>query len=127
MDALRRRLASCALVLIAMQIGTLFGAPISACCDKARAASVASEDAPDCCPPGAHPRGECPLHRNKPVHCRMTCGRASGPELLLGAVGVLPAPSSTIVPFAESAALLATPSLVRFRASIPDPPPPRLV
>jgi hypothetical protein len=143
MMVLRRRLASGALALIALQLALLFALPVSACClpaaasakagassmgAAARTAAVAaSEDAPDCCPPGAHPKGECPLHRGARNHCRFTCGRSSGPEFLIGAIGVLPAPSEVFVPFAESAAPVPASTVVPLRSSVPDAPPPRLL
>ena len=131
MNGLRHRLASGALALIGLQLGLLFAAPVSACCAKSAAAHTAatagSDDAPDCCPPGAHPKGECPLHRSRPTHCRMTCGRAAGPEFLLGAIGVLPAPTAVVLPFGESAAPVPASGVIPFRSSVPDAPPPRLV
>jgi hypothetical protein len=133
MRVLRRWLASGALALTALQLALLFAVPVSACCASstaaARAASVAaaSDDAPDCCPPGAHPGGECPLHKNKPAHCRFTCGHSSGPQFLLGAIGVLPAPSAVVVPFVESAAPVAASAFVPLRSSVPDAPPPKLL
>jgi hypothetical protein len=109
----------------------LFGAPVSACCGKGTAgqtvANAASDDAPDCCPPGAHPKGECPLHGGKARHCRMTCGRTSGPEFLLGTIGVLPAPSAVVVSFGGSAAPITLSMIVLSRSSVPDAPPPRVV
>ena len=130
MNALRRRLASGALALIVLQLGMLFAMPVSACCAKSAvaqtAASTTADDAPDCCPPGAHPKGECPLHRNR-VHCRITCGGAAGARFVLGAIGVLPAPSAVIVPFGESAAPIRAAAIAPFRPSVPDAPPPRLV
>jgi len=130
MTGLRCRLASGALALIALQLGLLFAAPLSACCRKSAApqtAATASDEAPDCCPPGAHPKGDCPLHRSRAAHCRMTCGRTSGPEFLLGTIGVLPATSAAVVPFAESAAPIAAAVVVPFRSSVPDAPPPRFL
>ena len=132
MRVFRRWLASGALALTALQLALLFAVPVSACCASsaaARAASSisASDDAPDCCPPGAHPKGECPLHKNKASHCRFTCGRSSVPQFLLGAIGVLPAPSAVVVPFAESAAPVAASVILPLRSSVPDAPPPRLL
>src|SRR6516162_2921456 len=105
MKLLRRWLASGALTLTVLQLALLFAVPVSACCTssaaaRAAAAVAASDDAPDCCPPGAHPKGECPLHGRrssetggrKTTHCRFSCGRTSGPQFLVGAIGVLPAP-----------------------------------
>src|SRR5690242_18231954 len=137
MRVVRRRLASGALALIALQLTLLFAVPVSACCaSSGRATSVASDDAPDCCPPGAHPKGECPLHggrrsdvggRKTSTHCRLTCGHTSLRTFVLGAIGVLPAPAAALVPFAESAALVAASAHVPLRSSSPDAPPPRLL
>jgi hypothetical protein len=137
---LRRRLASGALVLTTLQFALLFAAPVSACCVRAGAASAsmaaASDDAPDCCPPGAHPKGECPLHRgaksgahgaSTPNHCRFTCAHSSGPQFVVGSIGVLPMPSSVVVPVAQSALFTAAPQTVRLRPFVPDSPPPELL
>jgi len=138
MRVVRRRLASGALALIALQLTLLFAVPVSACCASsaaARATSIASDDAPDCCPPGAHPKGECPLHGGrrsdvggrKTTHCRLTCGHTSLRAFVLGAIGVLPPPAAALVPFAESAAVVAASANVPLRSSSPDAPPPRLL
>ena len=131
MRILRRRLASGALVLTALQLTLLFAVPVSACCApsavRTGSTATADDDAPDCCPPGAHPKGACPLHNNKPVHCRFTCGHSSGPQFVVGAIGVLPAPAALIVPVAESAAPIAASVIVPLRSSVPDAPPPRLL
>lgn len=139
MNLFRRWLASGALTLTALQLALLFTVPVSACCGasaaaKSAALSAASEDAPDCCPPGAHPKGECPLHRGAkseargarvPGHCRFTCGHSSGPQFLLGAIGVLSAPSGVIVPVTESAAPVAASAILPLPSSVPDAPPPK--
>jgi len=139
MRLFRRWLASGALTLTVLQLTLLFAVPVSACCASSAAARAAagvaaSDDAPDCCPPGAHPKGECPLHGSrtsgagrKTTHCRLTCGRTSGPQFVLGAFGVLPAPSAVFVPFAESAAPVSASATLPFRSSVPDAPPPRLL
>jgi hypothetical protein len=140
MTAFRRRLASGALALTALQLALLFAGPVAACCDPAiaahRAQRQADADAPDCCPPGSHPPGECPLHRgSKPeargasasTRCRMTCDRSSGPQLVVGAIGVLPAPAGIAVPIAESAMPVPAAANVPLRPSIPDAPPPELL
>jgi len=139
-NVLRRWLASGALALTALQLALLFTVPVSACCQSSAAigaASVAaaSDDAPDCCPPGAHPKGECPLHGGrrseaggrKATHCRLTCGHSSMPQFVVGAIGVLPAPSALVVPLVESAAPVATSAIAPLRSSVPDAPPPRLL
>jgi len=130
MELIRRRLASCALALTAVQLALLFTAPVSACCKTAAAAAAnaritASEDAPDCCPPGAHRGGECPLHKKKA--CRMSCDHTSAAQLIVGAIGIVPSPSAVVVPSAESAAPAAASAIVPLRSSVPDAPPPRLL
>jgi hypothetical protein len=131
MELIRRRLASCALALTAVQLALLFMAPVSACCKTAAAAAAnarisATEDAPDCCPPGAHRDGECPVHQKK-AHCRMSCDHTSAAQLIVGAIGIVPWPSAVVVPSAESAAPVAAPAIVPFRSSVPAAPPPRLL
>jgi len=139
MRMLRRRLASGALALTALQLVLLFAVPVSACCASSAVRPAvgvaASDDAPDCCPPGAHPKGECPLHRGrtsdaggqKPVHCKWTCGRSSGPQFVLGAIGVLPAPTAIAVRVDQSTTLKAPSLVIPVRPSVPDAPPPRLL
>jgi hypothetical protein len=131
MRILRRRLASGALVLSVLQLAVLFAAPVSVCCAKAGAAAsiaAASDDAPDCCPPGAHPKGECPLHRgHKRMHCRMTCDRSGPPQLLLGSIGVLPPPAAVIVSFTHSRLAAPARSAIVVRPLVPDSPPPELL
>ena len=67
MRALRRRLASCALALTALQLALLFSVPVSACCvsTAAAVAHAPSSTDKDCCPAGSHAPGQCPLHKDK--------------------------------------------------------------
>jgi hypothetical protein len=135
MRILRRRLASGALALSLLQLGLLFAAPMSACCLSRMAAQTAAtdpgaDDAPDCCPPGAHPKGECPLHKGKSgraTHCSFRCGGTAAPQLLLGAIGVLPAPPSSEIPFTASALPSSAFRAAILRPVIPDAPPPERV
>jgi hypothetical protein len=140
MTAFRRRLASGALALTALQLALLFAGPVAACCSPAvaahRAQQQADADAPDCCPAGSHPPGECPLHRGSrsetrgaktSTHCRMICDRSSGPQVVLGAIGILPAPARIAVPVSESAMPVLAAANVPLRPSIPDAPPPELL
>jgi hypothetical protein len=132
MKALRRRLASGALALTVLQFTLLFAAPVSACCPGAGRdhAALAATNEVECCPPGTHPPGECPLHKasksRNAAPCRMTCDAPHGPQFLLGAVGVVPAPQSTEIEFTAYAVLAAAPLAVTARPSVPDTPPPRL-
>ena len=128
MVAFRRRLASGALALTALQFVLLF-APMS-CCVKAVASGVGKTGAAKAA------AEECPLHKSKDLGsksgaqdspCRMMCDAPHGPQFLLGAIGVLPPPDSTDVQLVSSglpavAALTAT-----ARPAIPDAPPPRLL
>jgi hypothetical protein len=146
MRALRRRLASCALALTALQLAVLFSVPVSACCmPKAAAAAHATSAADkDCCPVGSHKPGECPLHKDKDkgkttaqksadrqtsrtAVCRMMCDAPHGPQFLLGAIGVLPVPEGIEIAFTSRALDTRAPSLVLSRAAFPDAPPPKLL
>lgn len=125
---LRRRLASCAFVLCLIQAAALFAAPLVACCDGAAAPGVHHES--DCCPPGSHAPGQCPLHRDstRPAaasHCRMTCGHPASTIFLLMPVGVLGAPT-TIAATLTHTPIAAT--RTSFPASVPadlSAPPPK--
>jgi hypothetical protein len=138
MNVLRRRLASGALALTVLQFTLLFAAPVSACCNAgafrvpADAAKVESEV--ECCPPGSHPPGQCPRHKNKTggsssraTTCRMMCDAPHGPQFVLGVVGVIGAPASTQIDLAEYAFHAGAPFAATARPSLPDAPPPRLL
>jgi len=132
MRSLRRRLASGALAVALLQCALLFAAPLSACCGKGdvrshAAASKEGQATPvDCCPVGAHPPGQCPLHKKeRSSDCAFRCGQAHAPDFVLGAVGILAAPPASLAP--PTAAIvhdLAGPGIV-VRVSRPDGPPPR--
>lgn len=139
MNALRRRLASCALALTVLQLAVLFGAPLS-CCMSARGghrgAAVVSAEEKDCCPPGSHPPGQCPLHKSKDrgsksedraSSCRMMCDAPHGPQFLLGAIGIVQAPVSIALELTPSALHAGAPLTATARPSLPDAPPPRLL
>ena len=64
---------------------------------------------------------------SKDSDCRMTCGAPQGPQFLLGAVGVLPAPQSSQVTLTTSPLDAGAPISVTARPSVPDAPPPRLL
>src|SRR4029079_3345159 len=113
----RRRLASGALALAVLQLAVLFAAPVSVCCLRAAAGhraavTSASADEVECCPPGSHAPGECPLHRNAKSRqtaanaaaarrtaspCRMMCDAPHGPQFLIGTIGLAPAPQSVAI------------------------------
>jgi hypothetical protein len=142
MNALRRRLASGALVLTVLQFALLFAAPVSACCEngapRATAAASASDEV-ECCPPGSHPPGQCPLHKNKnrasssssstsrAMACRMMCDAPHGPKFLLGLAGVIAAPESAEIDLTEYTLDAGAPFVATARPALPDAPPPRLL
>jgi|tagenome__1003787_1003787.scaffolds.fasta_scaffold20499752_1 hypothetical protein len=137
MRAFRRRLASFALALTALQLAVLLAAPLSACCTpKATASAIATIEKGDCCPAGSHAPGECPLHKNdksaarqtsRGTQCRMLCDAAHGPQFMFAAIGVLPSPAVSPIAFDASAlvahAILAPPSSAPLTAA----PPPKLL
>jgi hypothetical protein len=138
MNPVRRRLASGALALAVLQLALLFAAPVSACCRSGSLdhKAITSDRAEvECCPPGSHPPGQCPLHKGKVARaadrtvgaCRMMCDAPHGPEFVLGMIGVIAAPASTHVNL--TADRLHAPELVApsTRPSLPDAPPPRLL
>jgi hypothetical protein len=128
MSLLRRRLASCALVVIALQMTGVFAAPLSACCPTRTAAAVAAADK-DCCPAGSHAPGQCPLHKRSTsasrVSCRLQCDAPHGLQFVAGAIGVLPAPATTAVPFAVEPIRGTVRVLPELPDFVPDSPPPR--
>lgn len=154
MNVLRRRLASGALALTVLQFTLLFAAPVSACCNagafrSAHAVKVDTDEV-ECCPPGSHPPGQCPLHKDKvrasaasakqaesarssgasssrAAACRMLCDAPHGPQFLLGVVGVIAAPESTPIDLTEDALPAGAPLAATARPSLPDAPPPRLL
>ena len=145
MNVFRRRLASGALALTVLQFALLFAAPVSACCNAgafgvtAQARTVENEV--ECCPPGSHPPGQCPLHRratssarecgetrgSSRAACRMTCDAPHGPQFLLGFIGVITAPDSTEIDLTAGTLHAGAPFAATARPSLPDAPPPRLL
>ena len=131
MNALRRRLASGALALTVLQFALLFAVPVSACCVRAHGdhpAATATKEV-ECCPPGSHPPGQCPLHKvansGNGASCRMTCDAPHGPQFLLGSIGIVPLPQSTGIQLSGYALHAGAPLVVTARPSLPDAPPPR--
>ena len=136
MRAFRRRLASGALALTVLQLALLFAAPVSACCaPRHHLAARVSEEAVDCCPPGSHAPGQCPLHRStdrsgaekSASTCRMMCDAPHGPQFLLGAIGIVAAPQSNEIGLTSSALRALPLFTATARPSLPDAPPPRLL
>jgi hypothetical protein len=123
MTFFRRPLASCALVVLLLQVAGLIAAPVSACCRAANAAVPAA-----CCKPVQHQAGPCPMHpaeNSRPDRCRFTHDTRGDAPLLLGLFAPLPAVPTIAVPIvAGRAAMPATPWFVS-RTSIPDSPPPK--
>ena len=79
MTLFRRPLASCALVVLLLQVSRLIAAPVSACCRAAHAAVPAA-----CCKAVQHQSGPCPMHaaperppRPVPVELRHARRRAA--------------------------------------------------
>ena len=140
MSAFRRRLASGALALTVLQFALLFAAPVSACCQsgalrlKAEAANVDKDI--ECCPPGSHPPGQCPRHKNndrgsrstdRAASCRLMCDAPHGPTFVLGFIGIVGAPQSTDLDPIAAVLPSGASSPVTARPSFPDAPPPRLL
>jgi hypothetical protein len=136
MRAFRRRLASFALALSALQLALLFAVPVSACCSRKPIAQVSAtvEAAKhDCCPAGSHAPGECPLHRNdksagqqtsRTEACRMACDTPHAPQIVF-AIGVLPAPAVSGLTVVSSPAFTRIVAALASPASFPDGPPPK--
>src|SRR5262245_63206418 len=141
MRAFRRRLASFALALTALQITLLFAAPVSACCDRSGAATAhaVTADPADCCPAGSHAPGQCPLHKNKAGQgssgqltarsgdCHMLCDAPHGPQFILGAIGIVPAPAVSDVTLVSSAFHSRVTIDAALSVAFPDAPPPKLL
>jgi hypothetical protein len=147
MSAFRRRLASGALLLTMLQFALLLAAPLSACCIPGALEVTRVENAKiECCPAGSHAPGECPLHppsrnitptasagqvpmdrESKDPVCRMACGAPDVAQILIGTIGVLPAPQSSHLYLTASALHPGAPITATARPSVPDAPPPRLL
>lgn len=131
MSLFRRKLASCAVMLTLLQAALLFVAPVSACCGAERRTLHQAAEI-ECCPAGSHPPGQCPLHKkgsttgaSDRAECRMRCDASHSPDFLLGAIGILAAPSaSSFVPAAVTVPPVAA-GAPRPRAFSPDAPPPK--
>ena len=57
----------------------------------------------------------------------MACDAPRGPQFLLGAIGLVPAPESAKIDLTTYARHAAAPFTVTARPSLPDAPPPRLL
>jgi hypothetical protein len=114
---------------------------VAACCVSvdpvgAAAAGRTSAEAEECCPPGSHPPGQCPLHREarNRAHssaatsdCRIRCNAPLDSGLVVGVAGVLPRPSITVEPHAVTDLTVDRAPSPFARTARPDAPPPRLL
>ena len=134
MAAIRRRLASCALALTVLQFALLFAAPVSACCRSAANQEQMADDV-DCCVPGSHPPGQCPLKSSRAsrtaqrsaAECSMSRDAGVLADLVLGAIGVLPDPQVLTRPHAPATRFVEARLRPSTRTSLPDAPPPRFL
>lgn len=135
---LRTRLASCALGVMLLQLTLLFAAPFSACCAtvaaKAHHTAVRAADVEDCCPPGSHPPGQCPLHRSgrantrsSSAECRIRCAAPQAVAFIAGVVGVLPVPVAASIAVIASDVTVVPAARPIARPAHPDAPPPKLL
>jgi hypothetical protein len=136
MALFRRRLAPCALVLTLLQCALLFASPAAACCaagaDRLRAAAAAPADEIECCPPGSHPPGQCPLHRTgakgkaaSRSECRLRCDARHAADFVLGVSGILPRPAAGLAAPRAVIVERIDPAFAVIAPSVPDAPPPR--
>ena len=122
MTAIRRPLASCALIVLVLQFALLAGAPVAACC-RATPRAVA----PQCCKAAPHASGHCPMHPRSErtgTECRMTCANGDSAQLLLVVFGVLPPPVEAQVSLTMDEVNPVRQVLGPSRTSTPDTPPP---
>jgi hypothetical protein len=122
MTPFRRPLASCALVVLLLQVAGVIAAPVSACCRSAHVTAPAA-----CCKAVSHQSGPCPMHASSPraTSCRIACDSRTDAPLLAGFVAPLPSvPSVSAAIVSEQTVASAAPALV-FRTSVPDSPPPK--
>jgi hypothetical protein len=138
----RRRLASWALAVVLLQLTLLLAAPLAACCvpgdpSGAPAAGRARSEAEECCPPGSHPPGQCPLHRDArkaprssstaASDCRIRCNASLESGLVVSPAGVLPRRTIAVETPAVADLTIARVPSPSARTARPDSPPPRLL
>jgi hypothetical protein len=118
----RRRFATAALVVLMAQLTAVCGVPLAAC---AASPAAAHHESVDCCPPGSHAPGQCPLHKRESAsdHCRMTCARQGVTPFVPGIVGVLPVAMS-VAPIVASGTALFAANPVRISLTLPPAAPP---
>jgi hypothetical protein len=129
-----RRRSACALALAAVQFALLFAAPAAACCraDETAGAAVSRvENDAECCPPGSHPPGQCPLHRRaarqSESECRIRCTAPSASGYMIGIAGMLPAPPVSRLEMRSSALETATVPVLVSQFVPPVAPPPKIL
>jgi hypothetical protein len=134
MHGLRRRFASWALALIALQAALVFAAPLASSCATPSHATAQTER--DCCPAGSHAPGECPLHRragsasssssSSAGACRLACDAPHGAQFLVAGIAIVPADTGASVITLSEERLARTAAVQPLtRSRVPDPPPPR--
>jgi hypothetical protein len=120
-----------ALVVTLIQCVMLFATPIASCCGRSAPLKAETNKVDEeCCPPGSHPPGQCPLHKQKTPRqssndCRMRCDAQDAPAMLVGVAGIL---TTSIAPLAPAPAFsfrVATHATLVSRADFPDAPPPK--
>jgi hypothetical protein len=127
--SLRRHLASFGLAVALCHLFIQVLVPAALCCQSSAAAS---RDAfIECCPPGSHPPGLCPLHASAKAKSRdsRNCHARPSADLLdlfvaLTSGGVLPAMAAVAAPVGmEAAPAAAAVSFVALSTTPPGPPP----
>ena len=125
MGSFRRKLASCALAVVLLQFALLFAVPVMACC-VTRGATAPAAATVECCPPGSHAPGACPLHKGtRAATGAMRCDSGFTFEFIVGLAGVLPAPGASLAAPSITIVRAAAPVPVRTRSFLPDAPPPK--
>jgi hypothetical protein len=135
MSILRRRLASCAFLLIVLQSAIGIAAPLAACCATSSAPAAHAAPQIECCPAGSHAPGECPLHRRaqaaaddtRAATCRLHCDSSQRAPFLIGAAGVMPAPAAAAISWSSVPVRSDSVAEPPFRSAPPDAPPPELL
>jgi hypothetical protein len=120
-----------ALVVTLIQCVMLFATPLASCCGRSEPLKAQTNGADvECCPPGSHPPGQCPLHKQKTSQrsssdCRIRCDAQDAPALLVGVAGVLTASVAPLAPAPPSPYRVAARAMLLSRADFPDAPPPK--
>ncbi len=112
---------------IVIQLAGIAAAPLAVCSK----ASAAPSDSHGACCPGVGPGQVCPMHKTREGASKCTLGSAchtSDAALLslLTAIGVTPQCSSAFEPDLSTDRIVSPAERSIARASLPEPPPPRL-